>query len=282
MLKFAIIGVGSLGKLHFNNATQLEKTRGDINLVALCDVEESRFHKQTATNLDVDNAPVDISRYKLYTDVNEMFDKEQLDFVITALPTYIHEKIAVLALEKGLHVFSEKPMAKNLEQCQNMIDKAKENKKLLMIGQCLRYWPEYVKLKEYIDGGEFGKVIRAEFTRYSPTPTWSWQNWLLDAEKSGGAALDMHVHDVDYINYAFGKPISVTSHATNVKSKYDSIFTTYNYGDKLVTSGCDWGLADKYTFNHAFLVRFEKATVVMNSNGFKVYIEGGEEFTPKI
>lgn len=282
MLKFAIIGVGGLGKVHLGNVIELEKKRGDIKLVALCDVDESRFTEKIVTNLGGDAPSVDLSRFKLYTDANELFDKEELDFVITALPTYIHEKIAVLALEKGLHVFSEKPMARTLEQCQNMIDKAKENKKLLMIGQCLRYWPEYVKLKEYIDSKEFGKVIRAEFRRYSATPIWSWQNWYLDFEKSGCAALDMHVHDVDFINYAFGKPNSVLSVASHEKSKFDSIFTTYNYDDMFVMSACDWGLPSSYPFSPSFLVRFENAVVEMNSNGMKVYPEGKQAFDPKL
>jgi len=280
MLKFAIIGFGGLGKVHFRNMIELQKTRGDIKLVALCDIEESRFSEETSTNLGGNTTPVDLSKFNLYTDVNKLLEKEELDFVITALPTYIHEKIAVLALEKGLCVFSEKPMALNLEQCQNMIDKAKENNKHLMIGQCLRYWPEYSKLKEYIDSEEYGKVIRAEFSRYSPTPTWTWENWMLDNEKSGGAALDMHVHDVDYINYVFGKPNSVSSVASHGKSKYDSMFTTYKYDDKFVTSSCDWGLPASYPFSPAFLVRFENATVEMNNNGMKVYPEGEPSYIP--
>lgn len=282
MLKLAIIGVGGLGKVHLRNIIDLEKTRGDIKLVALCDVDQSRFAEETKTNLGGDTAPIDLSPYTLYTDADELLEKEQLDFVITALPTYIHEKMAVKALEKGLHVFSEKPMARSLEQCQNMIDKAKENKRLLMIGQCLRYWPEYVKLKEYIDGGELGKVIRAEFLRYSLTPTWTWQNWMMDYEKCGGAALDMHVHDVDFINWAFGKPEYLTSAATHAKTKFESMFTTYYYKDKLVTSSCDWGLSDSYPFKPAFLVNFEKATVEMGDNGLTVFPNTGEPYKPEI
>ena len=282
MLKFAIIGIGGLGKGHYRNMLELVKTRGDIEITALCDIEYSRFTEQTFTNLDSNSYQYDFDKFRLYNDYNEMLEKEKLDCVIIALPTYLHAQAAVTALNKGLHVFSEKPMARTAEQCQNMIDRAKENKKLLMIGQCLRYWPEYVQLKEYIDSREFGNVIRAAFSRFNTIPRWSWQNWMQDFDKSGGAPLDLHIHDVDFINWAFGRPISVTSYSTNKKFKFESIHTTYKYNDILVQSSCDWGLAKSYSFSFTFLVNFEKATVEMKDNIFKVYPEEGDAYSPEL
>lgn len=274
MLKFALVGLGGLGKVHLRNVVRIEKERKDIELVALCDVEEKRFTEKVTTNLGGEDTPIDISKYKLYTDIDKMLESEELDFVITAVPTYLHEPIAVKALEKGLHVFSEKPMALNLTQCESMINTARKNKRLLMIGQCLRYWPEYRRLKEMYDNKEFGKLIRAEFSRYSPTPLWSWQNWMLDYDKSGGAAIDLHVHDVDFINFAFGKPISVHSTATHYVSKFDSIFTHYEYKDFVVTSAGDWGMTGRFPFRPQFLARFERATVEMLNGALYVYEEG--------
>lgn len=276
MLRFAIVGLGGLGKVHFRNVIGMEKERGDIRLVALCDVEQERFSDPVTTNLGGVEISVDISKYNLYTDLDEMLHKEELDFVITAVPTYLHERISVKVLERGIHVFSEKPMALNLEQCENMIKVAREKGKILMIGQCLRYWPEYCRLKEMYDSKEFGELIRAEFLRYSPTPTWSWQNWMMDYDKSGCAALDLHVHDVDFINHAFGKPISVYSLATHHVTKFDSIFTHYEYEDMVVTSSCDWGMVDTYPFRPQFVARFEKASVEMSEGALRIYEPGKE------
>lgn len=278
MLKFAIIGVGGMGKVHLRNVVELVAKRDDVKLVALCDVEESRFTEEIITNLGGDSSPFDLSDFKLYTDVYELLKCEKLDFVISATPTYLHEKIAILCLENDLHVFSEKPMAISLAACQQMINVAQEKGKLLMIGQCLRYSSEYVKLKELIADRKYGNVIRAEFKRYSPTPKWSWQNWLLDYEKSGCAALDLHVHDVDFINWTFGVPISVTSFATNAVSKFDSLFTAYNYGDILVTSAVDWGFPDSHPFDVSFLVRLDDAVIEMDGINLKVYPHGHEKF----
>ncbi len=282
MLKFAIIGFGGLGRSHFRNAVQLSKETGDISLTAICDVDESRFSQQITTNLGGNDVLLDLSAYRLYRDADDLLANEELDFVITALPTYLHAEIAIKAMEKGLHVFSEKPMARTPNECEAMIAAAKKNDRMLMIGHCLRYFPQYVKLKEYIDSKVFGDVIRAEFFRYSATPLWSWENWLMDFEKSGGAALDMHVHDVDFVQWAFGLPRAVTSFATHHISKFDSIFTTYKYDDKLVSSACDWGLTSSFSFRPEFLVRFENAVVDFISGVLKVYPREGAAYTVEL
>lgn len=277
MMNFAIIGFGGLGKSHFRNVTEVSKKVKDINLVAICDVEEDAFCVQTNTNLGGNSTELDLSEYHLYKDAEELFKKEKLDFVIAALPTYIHEKIAVMAMEHGIHVFSEKPMALNLAQGENMLNTARKNNVKLMIGQCVRYFPEYAMLKELIDSKKYGNVIRAEFSRISPIVTWSWQDWMLDEAKSGGAALDLHVHDVDFINWAFGAPRAVTSSATNHKAKHETISTVYHYNNNmLVTAIGDWGMPECFPFTPGFTVRFEKATVVLTTEGVKLYPEEGE------
>ncbi len=277
MLKFAIIGFGGLGRLHFRDVEEFSNLAGDLQLVALCDVEESAFTKEVKTNLGGENSALDLSAYRLYQDVEELLEKEELDFVITALPTYIHEKIVVMAMEKGIHVFSEKPMAINLEQAENMLAVSKKNNVKLMIGQCLRFWPAYVALKDAIDSGKYGKVCRAEFTRMSARVDWSWQNWLQDMEKSGGAALDMHVHDVDFINWAFGMPKSVTSFSTSLVTENESMVTRYEYEDMLVTSKVDWELPKNFPFTAEYLVRFEKGTLVLKGGVLTLYTNEGNE-----
>lgn len=271
MLNYGIIGFGGLGKAHFSNFEELKTKVNDVNLVAICDIEESQFKIQTETNLGGGNDSLDLSKYNLYTDFEEMLEKESLDFVITALPTYLHEKIAVEVMKKGIHVFSEKPIAINLEQAQNMIDEAEKNNVKLMIGQCVRYFPEYVKLKEIIAKKEYGNVICADFYRLSQTPNWSWQHWMEDEEKSGGAILDLHIHDVDYMTYVFGKPKAITSRATNTNVKHDAVTTIFDYENMFVTVTGAWGLKDKYPFNAGFTVRMEKATAEFKNGKFMLY-----------
>ena len=116
MLNYAIVGLGGLGKVHFANANELSKIYSDVKLVAICDVNEETFTNKTATNLGEDNSERSFSAYNLYTDIKVMLEKEKLDFIISAVPSYLHEEIAIMAMEKGIHVFSEKPIALSLEQ----------------------------------------------------------------------------------------------------------------------------------------------------------------------
>lgn len=276
MLKYAIIGFGGLGKVHFGNMKELCEIHKDVKLTAICDVDETRFTTNVATNLGDDNSSLDLSAYNLYTDAEEMFEKEELDFVVTAVPTYLHDTIAVMAMEKGINVFSEKPMAITLERGKKMLETARKNNVKLMIGQCVRYFPEYQALKDMIDSGKYGKVIKAEFNRISPTPDWGWQNWYMDGEKSGGAVLDLHVHDLDFINFVFGKPQSLYSIATNEVSLHDSITTSFDYGDKAVVAVGDWGHEKRdYPFSPSYRVRFENATVEMEGGKVKIYTKDG-------
>ena len=276
MLKYAIIGFGGLGKVHFSASKEVcEKT--DAKLVALCDIREEAFTSKTATNLGDDNSSKDYSDYNIYYNVDELLEKEELDFAVIVVPTYLHEELAVKVMKKGVHVFSEKPMAISVKAAENMLNTSKEMGVKLMIGQCVRYMNRYIKLKEIIDSGKYGKVVRAHFSRISGTPIWSWTNWYLDEEKSGGAALDLHVHDVDMVNYLFGVPKSVTSFATNKKTKHDSMLTRYEYDDVLVTATGEWGCPSvAYPFTSGFFVKLETATVEVRNGKLMLFTDAEE------
>lgn len=256
-LRCALIGCGGLGKVHLSGLLNME----GVELVALCDIDKEQFTKATSTNLG-EGKTFDLAGYNLYTEAEEMLEKEELDFVVIAIPTYLHEKYSVMALNKGLHVFCEKPMARTPEACQNMIDAAKRNNKLLTIGQCVRFEAPYMLIKEAYDSGKYGKLLRLELTRYSLTPVWGKDNWYMDFEKSGGAAVDLHVHDVDFLNYMMGRPDAVKSDAIHTQSGFDCISTQYFYKDGPVVHIIgDWSLPKSFGFRPDYLAVFEKATI---------------------
>ena len=157
MLKCAVIGLGGLGKKHLGN---LLKMQDKVEIVALCDVEKNKLLDGVSTNLGIIKADTDFSKYHFYTDAQELLDKEDLDFVVCALPTYLHKKYAVMAMEKGVHVFSEKPMARWSEEAQEMIDISQKTGKKLMIGQCLRFNSANKILKEYYENEEYSIFLK--------------------------------------------------------------------------------------------------------------------------
>lgn len=286
MLKVGLIGIGFMGRGHLDNYIRLENEGAPVKLAAICDIDEEKFKgKFIAGNIDVGNSKYDFSKYNLYTDIDEMLKKEKLDYVDIALPTYLHAEVSIKALKKGLHVLCEKPMALNSADCQRMIDASKESGKKLMIAQCLRFWPQYEYLKECVDDGRYGKVVCGYFFRGGSTPKWSYENWLLKKEKSGGCLFDQHVHDVDTINWLFGKPGSVTTIGRNVitGSGYDAVSTNYIYDDgKIINAQDDWTLMGDFGFEMSFRVNFQGGNLLYEKGNLKVNPDGKEGFVPEL
>lgn len=142
-----------------------------------------------------------VSYEVVYERADELIADKDVDLVSVCLPTHLHAEFAIKALKKGKHVFCEKPMAGSLEECDSMIEVAEKAGRKLMIGQCLRFWPEYELLKDYVENGKLGKLTGLFCFRGGGTPIWSAGNWLLQKDKSGGVLLDQHIHDIDTVNF---------------------------------------------------------------------------------
>lgn len=282
MYNYGIIGFGGLGKTHLLNLCKLEKERGDFKLKAICGTSLEEATKSVKINLgDVNVSNVNFAECDFYDDYKEMLDNEKLDFVFSVLPTYLHEEVAIYALKKGVNVFSEKPMALTLSGCEKMMEEAKNNNCKLFIGHCQRFHPAYSKVKEYIENKTFGKVRRAEFSRYSQMPLWTWNNWILDSEKSGGCIIDMHIHDVDLMNWFFGMPKAVNSVMTEQKIKRESISSYFKYDDFVVISQADWALPQSFPFSARLRVDFENASVLIENDNITVYTDE-KSYSPEI
>ena len=286
ILKVGLIGIGFMGRGHLDNYIRLEQEGFPVKLVAICDIDPDKFEgKFIKGNLDVGNNKYDFSKYNLYTDIDEMLEKEDLDYIDTPLPTYIHAEVAVKALNKGLHVLCEKPMALTSEHCQNMIDASNKNNRLLMMGHCLRFWPGYEYLKETVDSKRYGNVVSGYFFRGGSTPKWSYANWLLKDEKAGGALFDQHIHDVDMINWLFGKPEAVSTIGKSVipGSGYDAVSTNYIYPDgKVINTQDDWTINGEFGFEMTYRVNFEKGCIIFKGGKTIDYPHDGAKFEPEL
>jgi 1,5-anhydro-D-fructose reductase (1,5-anhydro-D-mannitol-forming) len=283
MLKIGIIGLGFMGKMHF----RCWKSLPDVQLTAICDIDPQKFASTAgaAGNIAGAEQPLDFSGVSFFTDAREMFRQVQLDAVSITLPTYLHAEYTTLALQSGVNVLCEKPMALTIADCQGMIAAAEKTGKLLQIGHCIRFWPQYATAKQIIDSGEYGAVRAATFQRLSATPTWAWNGWLMDGQRSGGAILDMHIHDSDYVQYLFGLPPAVFTRAARGPSgDLDHSLTSYLYPDgKVVTAEGGWMMAPGFGFEMSFNIVLDKATLVFNSNlspSLKLSPQSGGELFP--
>lgn len=262
MLKVAIAGLGFMGRMHW----RCWKALVDVELAAVCDCrrEAAGGAEATGGNIEVATNTIDFGAVEVYQDFAKMLDAEELDAVSLALPTYLHAEYSAKALHAGVNVFCEKPMALNLSECDRMIEAANSSGRVLQIGHCLRFWPEYTRAKEIVEGGEYGGVVAATFQRLGSRPVWAWDNWLADERRSGGMALDLHIHDTDFVQHLFGVPRAVQSFgAKGAGGQLVHIVTEYLYDDgKVVTAEGSWGMTASFGFEMSFNIVLEKATLV--------------------
>jgi predicted dehydrogenase len=178
-------------------------------------------------------------------------------------------------------------MALNVADCDRMIQAARKSGKVLQIGHCVRFWPEYAKAKEIVDSGQYGRVVAGMFQRLGAPPGWSIDNWFVDEKRSGGVALDLHIHDTDYVQYLLGMPKAVCSHgAKGPAGQLIHMLTEYEYGeDKLIVAEGGWGMTTAFGFEMSFNLILEKATIVYDLTRtpmLRVCPAQGEAFTPPV
>ena len=257
MIKVGIIGCGGIARAHKAAYKKIAAGKGNAVLEAICDIRPEQLEGF------YDNV-------RTYTSVDEMLEKEQgkLDYVDICVPTFLHAEVAIKAMEADFHVLCEKPMARTLEQAERMIEVSKKTGKTLMVGHCCRFHEPIRMIRQIIESGEMGKVRSAEFYREggSKEPM-GWNNWYYDAALSGGAMLDLHIHDVDLIRMLFGMPqtVSVVGSSVMTKNGYDALSANFYYEDgKFVNALCDWSIAhDKYN-TRTFRVNFENGFVFVD------------------
>lgn len=230
MLRVGLIGVGSISQVHRNAYNRLAKQGADVVLEACCDVRPERL--------------VGLGDVRLYTDVDAMLEAEKgkLDYVDICVPTFLHAEISIKAMRAGFHVLCEKPMARTVAEAEAMIAVSKETGKTLMSAYCNRFYTAARTAKELIDSGKLGTVRSAEFVRTGgPCPS-GWNMWFRDGALSGGAPLDLHIHDVDMIRWMFGMPksVSMVAKSTMTKDGYDYLTANLIYDDFFVHTTCDW------------------------------------------
>jgi len=229
MIKVGILGMGFIGRGHFSRIASIP----DAKVTAVADVEPERRQGllQIEGNIDLGLEKLDTTGVIPYDSAERLIVAAPVDVVDVCLPTYLHRRYTVAALDAGKHVFCEKPMALTLADADAMLEAAAKSGRLLMIGHCIRFWPEYMYLKKTMDSRELGALLSLRLSRMGTAPAWSWQGWMLDAKRSGGAILDLHVHDVDFMHHLLGNPRAVFAQGghAGATSGYDFAEAAYQY-----------------------------------------------------
>ena len=225
MKKFAILGYGFIGTIH---AATIKKIDG-AELVAVIEKDKSKWGSVTKGNIDVAGMePLDVP---LYESIEQMQKEVKADCLSICLPTFLHRFYTEQAMAANMHVVCEKPMALTLDDCDAMIAASQKYQKQLFIAQCIRFWPEYAELKKIHESGDLGDLVSLRLHRLSSMPSWGGPDpWFFHEDKSGGCLFDLHVHDIDFVNYILGKPRAIYAQGVRHQNNTNAaVLSQYHY-----------------------------------------------------
>lgn len=262
MLNVGIVGIGMMGSTHLDAYAKIK----GVKVVAVADLIEARREGRTLTAGNVkgqSEGGVDFSRFRKYTEGMDLIADPALDIVDICLPTPLHARYAMAALKAGKHVLTEKPFALNTRDAATLVETARHAKPMLMCAMCMRFWPAWAWLKDTVANKTYGKTLSAQFRRVTSHPGGPFYS---SGKACGGAILDLHIHDTDFIQYCFGKPSAVfTRGYSRNTSHLDHVTTHYLYDTiPLVIAEGSWAMAPGFGFQMQYTVNFEHATAVFD------------------
>jgi myo-inositol 2-dehydrogenase/D-chiro-inositol 1-dehydrogenase len=194
-----LVGLGKMGGIHMQNSLHIN----DIKIVAAADSSKKALNEAKSFGID-----------KLYTDYHDLLTHAKstnIDTVIISLPNFLHFEAIQLALEAGLNVFTEKPMANTLEECQKIVNLVERSGLKLMVGHNFRFLKTIERMKDILNKGYIGKLeaITIEMmgngpfsSPIIPKPVSEW--WLNSKKAGGGVLIDYGCHLIDLFRYFVG------------------------------------------------------------------------------
>jgi predicted dehydrogenase len=263
-IRVGVVGLGFMGRTHLSIYAKNKRCK----IAGVCDYAPNKTRNSSATVGNIGDSAslgVDLSKVTVFNKPEDLINSKDIDAVDLCLPTYVHAEFAIKALAAGKHVICEKPLTVDLKDADRIVAAAKKARGIFMAAHCMRFWPEWVWLKEAIDRKRYGNVHSAVFRRFASTPKWTSGNWILQPELSGSALFDLHLHDADFVRFAFGNPqevFSIGNGGKATKNGIDHVVTHYLYKNKnlLVSAEGGWNADPSFGFIMRFTVVFDRAT----------------------
>ena len=205
-MRVGVIGCGAFGQHHVRNFSEMP----DVELIGVSDTDKAQ--------LTLMKERFGVPGYK---DYNSLL-KCNIDAVTIAVPTTLHYAIAIAALEKGVNILVEKPIASTIKEATTMIATAEKEGLKLMVGHVTRFEPTVMRLKTLIDNGYLGQLVSLSAKRVGP-----YHPRIRDV----GIIIDLGVHDIDTISYLYGeraqKVVAVAGSTIHTFEDYASILLAF-------------------------------------------------------
>jgi predicted dehydrogenase len=261
-LGIGVIGLGFMGCTHVRSYQSAAAAGFPCKLVAVADRSAERLSGRAFVQGNIDTGSAeqlfDPARVRGYVDPRELVTDPRVDAVSICTHTDTHVDLAIAALRAGKHVLVEKPVATSSAEVRRLASAAAVFGKVCMPAMVMRFWPEWVWLRDAVRAGTHGKALSASFQRMGSSP--GWTDFYRDSTRSGGALFDLHIHDADFIRWCFGEPREVVSIGT-----IDHLTTLYRFADNGATplhvaaEGAQ-NITPGFGFRMRYTVVFERAT----------------------
>jgi predicted dehydrogenase len=266
MIRIGIVGIGFMGRIHYLASQKLKGAQ----VAAVCSRDPAKLAgdwRNTRGNFGPEPGQVDLTGVKKYANVAELLADKDIELIDICTVTDQHASLAIQALKAGKHVLVEKAIALSTADADAMVAAAKSAGKLLMVAHVLPFFPEFKFAAEAIRGGKYGKVLGAHFKRVISKPDWSAD--MGDAAKTGGPAVDLHIHDTHFIGLVCGVPKHVFAVGTVENEAVTYLTTSYLYGPGGPAVTCSSGAVcmSGRPFVHGYEIYMENASLVYDSGG---------------
>ena len=220
MIKIGMVGLGKMGLSHVS----IVRAHPEVELVAACD---------TMTYLtDV------LAKYtglKCYDDLDKMLANEQLDAVVVSTPSRLHAGMVQKALDKGLHVFCEKPFVLDVADGERLVQTAAAKGLVTQVGYHYRFVGAFQEAARIVRSGALGDIHHVRAEAYGPVVLRAkGGTWRSAKSEGGGALYDYACHAIDLVNFVAGTPASVSGvvrHGVFSRDVEDEIYCSLHYAN---------------------------------------------------
>ena len=278
MIRVGLVGIGFMGWIH-----QLAYRRSkNAKLAAFCSSDAKKRlgdWRGIQGNFGPPGDQIELDGIEVFESLEQMVCSPDIDVIDVCLPPHLHKSASILALEHGKDVLCEKPMALNSADCIDIMQKANRLNRLVMVAHVLPYMGAFAYATDLVAKNTYGRPIGGYFKRIISDPTWIPDFYAKD--KVGGPLLDLHVHDLHWIQLLFGKPKGVHAVGRMHEEVAKFVHAIYNFGDSEVAVASTSGVIDGpgRPFTHGFELQLEYATL---QHEFAAYSDSMETMPLKI
>ena len=263
MVKVGLIGAGKMGLSHLS----ILGAHPDVDVVGVCD-----------TSRMVTDVLEKYGSFNGFSDYKKMLEKTNPDAVIVAVPTKFHATIVKDLLERGIHVFAEKPFCLTASQGEELVKLAAARKLINQVGYHNKFIGNFIELKRLIDGGYLGDIYHFVGESYGPVVIKKKQDtWRSDPAEGGGCLMDYASHVIDLLNYLLAPVTKV--HGALLKPVYssgveDAVYALLELSSKLTgVLSVNWSDETYRKMSTSITVIGTKGKIIADASEIRIFLK---------